>query len=181
MRLLNGVAPRGSSPGLRDIDAMLCTAARRMVREKAAKDAAWGMALLDAALNKARSTGDPPRIDDLELARELARRASAAYGVLGELSEDALHDNVAAQWDNIADAVKRLIASCLNERAKIIQRMHEADDSPVEPSEEPLGVDESASEVSALIEETDRITRMATGVAKGAIAHPVIAGLIGGI
>ena len=159
---------------------MLLNAARRMVREQAAKEARNGMNLLTQALNRSRSTGEPPRLDDLELARELSNRASCAYSVLGELSEDALYDNVSNQWNNIADEIQRLITSCLNERARAFEAASHASEVQIEPMDAESTRMESSEQLEGLIDETDRITSIATAAARAVIRHPIAASLLAG-
>ena len=181
LRLLGRLAPKGGSPSLRQIDAVLCNAARRMVREQASKEATTAMSMLSTALAKSRSSGEPPRIDDLELARELATRASCGYAVLGELSEDALYDNVSQQWENIAQAIHRLVATCLNERARMLKEIHRTEELLIEDSEEEMSMEKNSENLEALITETDRITKIAAGVTKAIIRHPIRASIIAGM
>ena len=132
LRLLGRVAPKGGSPSLRQIDGVLCNAARRMVREQASKEATTAISMLNAAIGRSRTSAEPPRIDDLELARELATRAAAGYAVLGELSEDALYDNVSEKWEGLEQQIHRLVGACLHERAKILKELHRSEEIPIE-------------------------------------------------
>ena len=181
LRLLGRVAPKGGSPSLRQLDDVLCNAARRMIREQAGKEATTAISMLSGALARSRAAGEPPRIDDLEIARELATRASAAYAVLGELSEDALYDNVSEKWEGLEQQIHKLIGACLHERAKILKQLHRTEEIPIEEGEEEMSVQQNSENLEALIAETERITQIAAGVTKAVARHPATASLIAGM